>query len=379
MSRNVPADQVRGPVDFVVRSDLYTKPGGDTVQIDAYVRCLRTRGLVVDVTPFHPRMPAPRPGSVVHLVNVDQPYELLEAARRAADHKVVISTIHHSRQQLRRMRAAEPDPRRRLLSLSPEQVRAFLVYSASLGRRDDAGPTAKLSAILRALRLLPRLWETVGGVLDSADAVLVLGERERRSLVEDFGVTGDNVRLTPNGRPPIATDGPREQRTIVVGRIEARKRQLETLRVAEDLGVALTFVGAGNPGQRRYTAAFAAEVRASRFSTWLDALPWEEVQRLMRTSTVLLNCSWVEVQSLVDLEAAASGCRVVSTYDAGSSHDWLGPRVVEVACDDLSAAVTTAESLRTRRDPPPPITYPHTWETTSEIILDVYRSMRLTA
>ena len=298
--------------------------------------------------------PPPRPDAIVHLFDVDQPFETLESLGWAAGHPVVVSTIHHARAYVRRMRAAEPIRGRRALSLMPESVRAFVVYSVTV-LRSEGTPSRRLATLARAAGRLPFLWRRLGRRLDQTDAVLVLSDGERRWLQEDFGTTGSNIVLTPNGGPEPARAHKREPRILVVGRIEARKRQLEALRAAEDLGVALTFVGTGSPNQRAYSESFAAAVSQSVKSNWLGALPHAEVTQLMANSTVLLNCSWAEVQSLVDLEAAAAGCWVVSTADGGASKEWLGGAIVELGADDVDAAVKAAEELRARGGKAPTI------------------------
>ncbi len=67
-------------------------------------------------------------------------------------------------------------------------------------------------------------------------------------------------------------------------------------------------------------------------------MPHREVLAVYGKSRVLLNASWVEVQSLVDIEAASAGCFVVNT-GSGSSMEWLGDAVTEVAAGDVKAAV----------------------------------------
>lgn len=363
-------------VDFVLRADAYTKSGGDTIQAEEYRRQLALLGADVVVHLFRPGRLKLREGSTVHLFNVDQPYEFLECTRSLTGHPVVVSTIHHSALQVRVMRRAEPDARRRLLSYLPESLRSLAVYVVSLMRRTDLSVFRKVAAVLRAVARLPGLGRHVGRQLDDVDGVLLLSKNEGRSLRADYGWTGKNGHLTPNGMPHRAqSDAPKLARILVVGRVEARKRQVEIVQVADALGVPVTFIGPGNPNQGSYFETFQRLVANSRLSEWLGPLPHDEVTQLMASSRVLLNASWVEVQSLVDLEAASLGCRVVTTYDAGSSLEWLGPDfVTELGSADLHGAVARAEEFRCADGASPAPTYGHTWHDTARSLMTIYRS-----
>src|SRR5690606_20347363 len=136
--------------------------------------------------------------------------------------------------------------------------------------------------------------------------------------------------LTPNGRPePVGSRLSRVPRILVVGRIETRKRSLDVARVSRDMNVPITFVGGVNQNEPSYIEDFRSIVDQTPILTWTGEVDHARVLELMSSSTVLLNCSWVEVQSLVDLEAAFRGCRVITVANGGSSKEWLGENVIE--------------------------------------------------
>lgn len=362
-------------VDIMIRNDASEKPGGDSSQAQAYARYLTSAGLDVAVRPISPSTRA-RDNAIIHVFNIDQPFGLLDLVRRSAAHPLFISPIHHSRTHVREMRRMDPGGMTRIASRLPEEIRSFLAFSASIAKDRSLSPLARVTNIVKAGARLPWLRASIKSVLNRADAVCYLSEREARSLVGDFGWGRRNGILTPNGAGERRrAEGDREPRILVVGRIEPRKRQLEILSEADLQAVPITFVGALNPNQGTYGRRFESAISRSTSSQWLGPLPAREVLDLMAHSSVLLNASWVEVQSLVDLEAAHQGCWLVVTTDGGSTADWLPGMVTEVPSDDLGLAVAAANKKRT--DPEHPghsaWSYPHTWETTSAILEDAYR------
>jgi glycosyltransferase involved in cell wall biosynthesis len=206
--------------------------------------------------------------------------------------------------------------------------------------------------------------------------VTLLSAREAEALRRDVHWSGANGVVVPNGVPespvePLPAWQDRDPRILVVGRIEPGKRSTDILETAERLGVPVTFVGACNPAAREYGERFASAVRDAQHATWLGARERTEVLDLMAHSRVLLNFSWVEVQSLVDIEAAMQGCWVVACSN-GSSAEHLGGHVVELPEDRIVDAVRAA-AARARSDAGPGTpSYGATWRGAARALLDVY-------
>jgi glycosyltransferase involved in cell wall biosynthesis len=365
-------------VDLIVRDDAFSKPGGDMVQVAEYARILTARGDDVRVVPFEIALRF-RPGALVHYFNVDRLFETLEVQSAARDRQFFVSSIHHSMHHLSIMRRADPSGGlARQLSRLPEPFRAFLVYALRVLKDPRVSLAMRLAAVGRGLARLPCVRRRIGRALDAANHVFLLSLAEEGYLREDFGWQGLNGSLTPNGLPGFSTGrgrrpSERKGKILVVGRIEARKRQLEVLQLADELGIAVTFVGGANPNQMSYVSRFDQELSASCQSQWLNELSHSDVVQLMRESTVLLNASWLEVQSLVDLEAAACGCQVVTVKNGGSSKEWLGDVVTEFGGGALREALCYAASIKDTERDAAPLAYTPTWESSVTAIQSVYR------
>lgn len=368
-------------VDCVLRSDAARKSGGDTVQVREYAKHLVDRGFDVREVPFSPAMPL-RPGAVVHVFNIDRPYEFLLACRAARGHRIVVSPIHHEIGRVRAMRAA--DSGRGLISVSarvlPEALREWLAtgYRAIRGA---GGPVAAVRAGLAVVRLapvVPSVWRATGRRLDEVAAVALLAEGEGRDLRRLTGWAAGNDLVVPNGRPEdldLDLRNPWSARPagsiVVVGRIEPRKRQLELARAATRLGIPVRFVGPYADETSGYAVAFQAVVDEGvvRHDGEKDRA---EVLALLGSSRVLVNASWVEVQSLVDLEAATMGCAVVTTR-TGHSREWLGAAVTAEDGDDLDALLLRASALAAAdAAAPPAVRYDRTWRQAAEQLERAY-------
>jgi glycosyltransferase involved in cell wall biosynthesis len=368
-------------VDCVVRSDALQKSGGDTVQVREYTKHLAGWGFDVREVPFRPAMRL-REGAVVHVFNVDRPFEFLLACRAARGHRIVVSPIHHEIGRVRAMRAA--DTGRGLVSLSarvlPEAAREWLATgyrairtSASLVGRLKAGLT-----VVRLAPLVPSVWRAAGRQLDEAALVALLADGEGRDLRRLTGWSAGNDVVIPNGRPEDLDLGLRTPwadravgSIVVVGRIEPRKRQLDVARVATRLGIPVRFVGPFADEGSAYATAFKAVVAEGvvRHDGPKDRA---EVLALLGASRVLVNASWVEVQSLVDLEGATMGC-VVVTSRTGHSGEWLGEAVTAEDGDDLDALLRRAAALAAEDAPPPPeARYDRTWLQAAEQLEQAY-------
>jgi glycosyltransferase involved in cell wall biosynthesis len=192
-------------------------------------------------------------------------------------------------------------------------------------------------------------WRRVGAAMDAAVIVCTASDAERNDLQSDTGWAGANEFRTPNGIE-IADESdttPHAQRggLISVGRIEPRKRQLELARAALATGTAMTFVGGENLNTPRYCREFGRVIaQSSGLLVWTGALDRSEVLDRFASSRVLINASWVEVQSLVDLEALARGCAVVSA-PTGSTRERFETGVTVVNSDDVFEMLATASRI----------------------------------
>ena len=324
-------------VDIILRSDFATKFGGDVLQAQHYQAGL---GGSVDcrLVASGPRMQL-RPGAIAHFMNIDLGMDFLLAAEAARGRPFVVSPVHHADSRMRSVSRARPLSARKVAeAVLPPSARELARHAA----RNGIEPRA-----LRRWR--PNLRREVAAALLGADAVLCLARGEVADLERDFAVTLPRARVLPNGLPSWdePPPGARAIPVLVPGRIEPRKNQL---RVAQELAghdVPAVFIGAANQQEARYVGAFEQVLAGSPQLTWIPGLPAQQMKEHYQRAAVVLNLSLAEVLSLVDLEAFAAGCHLVTSRN-GNTQEWLGSSAEYFATDQTTRAVARAVELARR-------------------------------
>jgi len=319
------------------RADLLTKPGGDTRQIlDLRSRLEPLAGLSLDL---EPRLDG---YNVVNIFNLSRPIEpaMQAAAARRAGVPVVCTPIfqdlweynRHGRQGLGRSlfrglgshddRLEDARALVNLLSSGPSQW--FRRPALCLGLLRHCFTGRGLSAVDLQRRLLQYSDVVVFNSSMEAQAVT-------RSLRPDPGSYEEAV--VPVGVDPAEFETPdpapfeerfgRAETVISVGRVEDLKNQLSLIRAMGEMPQRLVLIGDPNPRHGRYVEAVRAAVARHPNTLLLSGLERPMLLSALAAATVHALPSWFETAGLTSLEAAASGCAVVST-DRGYARAYLG-------------------------------------------------------
>jgi glycosyltransferase involved in cell wall biosynthesis len=188
---------------------------------------------------------------------------------------------------------------------------------------------------------------------EASDMLLPNSDGEGESIRRDLGVTTP-MTIVPNGVDPERFNQagvPFDQRDIVlsVGRIDPHKNQLGLIRALRGSGKKLVIVGYEHPDH----GVYAGECRSSGagWVDFIDGVPHDELREVFARARVHALPSWFETTGLVSLEAALSGCSVVST-DRGHAHEYLGDRATY--CDPADVkSIRHAVELAWQREPSP--------------------------
>jgi len=310
---------------FPVRGDALRKSGGDVIQLRQYMAALCRLGIQVEMSPDP--FCSIADADIVHLSNLDRPLETFWfywRARRASK-PIVLSAIHHPREAVLRFEhQARTSWKFRLLNRIVNYAGAEMSKNA-------------IRVLLMPRLLVPFLLLVVVGFtraqkkLLSADAIILLSQKEADDIVADFSIAVPQSlviynRIDTECAEQIArrqaSGGERDIDFLCVGRIEPRKNQLFILRAAELCGFSVIFVGATNPSEQKFVDMFEQEIERGQ-SSYLGPLPRDEVIDLMCRAKAHVSASWFEVSSLVDIEAAAAGAIVLSSKN-GASNEVLG-------------------------------------------------------
>ena len=333
--------------------------GGHIVQINKTAEALqRIAGLGVRVS--NDDAPDWNGVDVVHGFGVTTGH-LREARRRGIP--VCISTIYWSMDY--RTGASIKVPRWREAS-HRARMAAVLMLAASRGRS------------LEKCQSFSRLMIETTAFLEAADLLLPNSDLEAACLREELGVSTP-VRVVPNAvDPALFPPGPpweEREGVVYVGRLEPHKNQLGLIEALRGTGVRLTIVGNDHPDHPAYARAVRA--KAGALVRLLGPVPDSQLPCVYGGARVHAIPSRFETTGLVSLEAALSGCNIVSTA-AGFAREYFGN--LAWYCDpydlkDIRSAVLSALNASPRSALRKRVLEHYTWAHTAAATADAYRDL----
>lgn len=337
-------------------------PGGHRVQLQQTARALRSLGVEVDEHDG-PNLPS---GSwdLVHGFQLSAK-EVAQARRDGCP--IALSTIYWGLSYTTASSTSRPTTRERL----GQTYRGLRYFGASLRGRDALSRLAFREAEDQLDRL--RAWSM-------ADVLLPNAEGEARHIRDDLGVLTETV-VVPNAiDADLFSPGfvhARAAGTVLsVGRIEPHKNQLGTILALRDLpDVSLTVVGPPHPHHADYYEQ--CRQAATDSVTLLPGVDHTQLPALYAQHKTHVLASWYETTGLVSLEAAASGCTVVTT-DRGHAPEYFGADARY--CDPAAPESIRNATLAALTDDPPQvlvrrISAMYTWDETARTTLGAYESV----
>lgn len=305
------------------RVDSETRPGGDTIQFHKTKSALQNLGVRVEVRSPRQLEEIP-PCDIAHVFNIQMPESAENVCRTLEERHIPIalSPIYWDVLPLWFELAAKERPRWKYL------VRLF-----------GKGATGRLYAKWQKIKSpASAAWQIQRRLLKRAHGILPNSESEADILQTSFRLGADfrkRIHIIPNGIDadlyrsiPKASDaflmkhGVRDF-VLEIGMIYPTKNQLGLIEALYDLPVPLVFIGSFRADMQDY--ANACRIRGSQRGgvTFVAHMPHEELPGIYSLAAVHALPSWRETPGLVSLEAAAAGCRIVSTC-IGSARDYLG-------------------------------------------------------
>lgn len=357
------------------REDAEQHPGGDNVQMQKTQESLASLGVEVIV-----RSPATLtalpPFDLAHLFNMQMPQAAVRllTALQPLGTPILLSPIYWDMLAHWADTAVNTHPRWRTLAHRVGKVRAQTIY-------------------IRWQRLkepLFRRWRDQRRLLRQAERVLPNSQAEA-DLLQAVFVPGKSfmqrVTVVPNGIDPtlyrelptpsaafVAKYGVRDF-VLQVGSVNPTKNQLGLIEALYDLPVPLVFIGKPLTERMDYYAACQARGAERGNVLFLDRVAYEELPAIYALAAVHVLPSWRETPGLVSLEAAAAGCKVVTT-SIGSTTDYFGD--LAWYCHPGDPASVRRAVVAALQTPPSPllrqrVLQQYTWEQAGVATLTAYQ------
>jgi glycosyltransferase involved in cell wall biosynthesis len=224
-------------------------------------------------------------------------------------------------------------------------------------------------------RRLRQRFDALALAFEAADLLLPNSHREAEQIRDDLGVSTP-MHIVPNAvdqhvfRPP--DEALVRQGVAYVGRIEPHKNQLGLIRELRGTGISLLVAGPCHPHHVEYAERCRKE--ADSLVTFHPGGGAQEMREVYWAAAAHVLPSWFETTGLASLEAAATGCAVVTT-NRGYAKEYFGD--LAIYCDpgrrgSIRDAVQTAlsqgasPSLRRR------VVENYTWEHAARATLSGY-------
>lgn len=335
-------------------------PGGHQVQLASTAAALRLRG--IDVVECRDNQPP---------VNIDVLHGFgLDAAEihrfRRLGIPVAISPIYWDLDY----RSSGPG---RQMRLRDHLGRAY--RSARFARASYRGRASLARESLAEVGIEIRLI----AAYSSADMLLPNAKGEADALIADLGITSA-IEVIPNGVDaarfePGFKDERRARSVLCVGRIEPHKNQLGLIKELADLDIDLTIAGPVHPHHESYyRRCVDAANGAVHFTGWIADI---DLPGTYRRAEVHVLPTWFETTGLASLEAALSGCKVVTT-SRGYANEYFGDEAWY--CDPGRPASIRSAVLAALGSPVPPrladrIRSTYTWDHAADATLAAYEAL----
>jgi glycosyltransferase involved in cell wall biosynthesis len=234
------------------------------------------------------------------------------------------------------------------------------------------------------------LWRAQREMLKRADLLLPNSFAEIDLLIDHFrvgdglvhkcevvrnGIDANLFRDVPGELSPIIRDLGICEYVLQVGRIEDTKNQLGLVEALFDVDIPLVFVGQLSPYEPDYVQR-CQQRGAERGQTYfIGNLPHEQLPAIYGAAAVHVLPTWRETPGLASLEAAAMGCRIVST-SVGSALEYFGDGAWYCHPADRSSikrAVLSALSSPSPAELREHVLKNYTWEAAAFTTLMAYR------
>jgi glycosyltransferase involved in cell wall biosynthesis len=352
---------------MIARPNLYSVPGGDTVQINETANALKAMQVEVDIIVSGPI--DYKRYDLIHFFNIIDPEDILGHIYNSGL-PYVVSTIYVDYSEYdKKQRAGITGKLSRFL---PRNTLEYLKTLAKFILKNEQISTWRF--FLKGHR------RSIEYILKHASVLLPNSENEYWRLESDYGIS-QNYVVVPNAintsifrQNDVDRNSPRDI-VLCVARIEGRKNQLNVIKALKDTRFKVVFIGAESSNQKMYVDQCHSE--ATENMTFIPHLSQEELIGYYSRAKVHVLASWFETTGLSSLEAGVMGCNLV-IGQRGDVKDYFENFVYY--CDpgninSIKEAVIDAWNKEPSEDLKQHILNNFTWERAANITLTAYKNI----
>lgn len=310
---------------YVPRSDAQTVSGGDIISARLIGNALCLLGINIEIAPIE-ELNTIKGADAVFLTQIYQINTAEKAAGWAKQRNIplFISPLFEEGLRLGYRLAAQGRGNWHRLSRAVGRRSAEKLFMArESARRSRQDVWRRQRALLQQARLLPNTHYELRHLCDWFRLA------DPRAVVVPLGIDPDAFNLEAGGCVDALPEKIRPWRghyLLQVGLISARKNQLGFLKAMRDSPQPIVILGRPSPYETDYVAEVRRLARERGNVAFLEHVDLRTLAALYGQAAAHILPSWSERPGLVSLEAAACGCRVV-TSAAAPVWEYLGDDV----------------------------------------------------
>ena len=361
---------------FQTRTNLYSAPGGDLVQMQKTKEYLEKLGAKVDISlEFEPDLSN---YDIVHLFNLMEPQDIYRQYKNAKkqNKKIVLSTIYGLYTEYER-KARGGLFQKVANFLSPYQIS----YIKTIVRHYHENRMHK--GVIQMM--LKGHYNLMKEIVNGVDYLLPNSDNEMKRIAQEFNLKNYNYYNTPNAidtnifndQVELSDDdlskyGKYKDTVLCAARIEGRKSTLNLVKAFKNLPYDLVLVGNESKNQKEFVEQVHKE--AGKNVHFLGAVPHKDLAKLYKLAKVHCLISWMETPGLSSLEAAAVDCNLVITKK-GDTEEYFEDYAFYCEPDDVKSienAIHSAYNSPLNSNLKNKINSKYNWTKTAEVTFKAY-------
>lgn len=359
---------------FQTRTNLYSSPGGDLIQIQKTKEFLEKLGVKVDISlEFEPDLSE---YDLVHLFNLMDPQDIYLQCINAKkqNKKIVLSTIYGLYTEYEQ-KARGGIAQKIANILSPYQIG----YLKSVLRHYHENRLHK--GVLKMI--VKGYYGLMKEITNNIDVFLPNSLSEMNRVAREFKLKNFAFEVIPNAIDKSVFNENTNALSnkflmykdciVCAARIEGRKSTLNLVRAVKDTNYTLVLVGNESKNQLKYVEQVHEE--AGDNVVFFGAIPHEDLKELYQVAKVHALISWMETPGLSSLEAGAMGCNIVVTKK-GDTEEYFGDLAFYCEPDNIDSirkAIDKAFNTEFNKQLKEKIINNYTWEHSATQTFKAYK------